>query len=99
MRQRMIQALMGQQPGMAGTQGGPVDESPLMDLERNIQRLAGAGTVTAAGLGQWMGDDPFSFPVTAAMFAGGAKAMRNADEHNIRDVWTDQMRQKIRGRR
>src|SRR3990167_6626918 len=41
--QQMVYALMGQQPGMAGTQGGAVDERPIMEDERALQGIAGAG--------------------------------------------------------
>src|SRR3990167_4140421 len=93
--QQMVYALMGQQPGMAGTQGGVVDESPIMENERALQGIAGAGM----SMSTWWAlrlpwAKSFSGYAASALppYFTGPTMMGNAIEPNIRDVWLDQLR-------
>jgi hypothetical protein len=83
--------------GQEGSQSGIAEESDLMRLERSLQSLAGWGTLGMSGLGGFFGG-PLGAPVTGAGFVAGANTVRNADEPNIRDVWTDKLRRQMQGR-
>lgn len=85
--------------GMKGTQGGPVDESDLMTAERIAQwLLSGAGGV-ASGVGMFAGGPTPAGAAGAAGLGAGVVGMDNAESPNIRDVWADQLRMKLQGRR
>lgn len=81
-------ALMSPQ-GMPGTPGGPVQESPLMQSERDNQRLLGLlGSMAGGGVGGAIGGMPgFLLGMVPGMAARG-----NSGLPNIRDVWSDQLR-------
>jgi malate synthase len=88
---------MAMAAGLPGTPGGPVRESPLMTQERMMQM---APNLAATGLGMY-GVGTFN---PALAFGGGVgyllskDAWDNAQEPNIRDVWTDKIRMRQQGR-
>lgn len=96
-------------PALPGTPGGPVQESPTMARERNMQRLAGLAAMlgpTAAGVyaGAPAGPMGAAFGGVVGSELGGLVGeppYNNANEPNIRDVWTDKLRMKLQelGRR
>lgn len=83
-------------PGMAGTPGGPVRESPLMQMERGMQKAPYIASNAAAMLGAGTFNGPLA--------AGGALGhlltrdlYDNANEPNIRDVALNQLRMMQQG--
>jgi hypothetical protein len=87
-------------PGMAGTPGGPVQESPTMTAERILQLLAagtlGAGSGILGYGGVATGNLPAALVGSAGLTAAGS-GMANAFAPNIRDVAFDKRRMKMQG--
>ena len=80
-------------PGMPGTPGGPVQESPTMRGLRNLQYGASFLAAPAAASLSYGG-----LPGAALGAIGlGVAAGQNANSPNIRDVWADQLRMKMQG--
>lgn len=109
--QKMLAARQGGPgvPGMAGTPGGPVRESPTMQEERIRQAALGAllgigGGVAGGMLGGGLGTmvNPAFGVLSGVTMAGqgampGVSVMENSMAPNIRDVYADQLRMKMQG--
>lgn len=93
--QILQQMLAMRQPGMQGTQSGPVQESPLMRRERVEQGLSSAGWGTLGGLLGYGGVATGNLPAALAgsgIAMTGIAGLQNAFEPNIRDVEWDKRR-------
>jgi hypothetical protein len=83
-------------PALPGTQGGPVQESPTMLMERLAQVLPNIAATGVMSYGLGTGN-PFAMMTGGGGMLATEDMAENAKEPNIRDVGLDKIRMWLQG--